>query len=174
MILSNARVIIYRVIACNRYLAQSHESRTFNRIKTLLPSATGASWENGERHTRAEPERSESEEQLSRADGVTTRAREDASVLHGGTLSSSVVFARNAVPLRVIILSFCRRVKIRFFFFFYINRKKPMTRSPRRSLTRNHRIQLLRFAGVSSKFLEFLQQVANANQRCQTDSFSAY
>jgi len=54
-------------------------------MSIALPSSTGASRENGERHTRAEPERGESEEQLSRADGITTRSREDTSVLHGGT-----------------------------------------------------------------------------------------
>lgn len=51
----------------------------------FLVTQTGASRENGERHTRAEPERGEPEEQLSRANGITARARKDASVLHGGT-----------------------------------------------------------------------------------------
>lgn len=54
-------------------------------MSIALPPSIGASRENGERHTRAEPERGESEEQLSRADGITTRTREDTSVLHGGT-----------------------------------------------------------------------------------------
>lgn len=54
-------------------------------IYQLFSLATGASRENGERYTRAEPERGESEEQLSRADGISTRTRKDASVFHGGT-----------------------------------------------------------------------------------------
>lgn len=54
-------------------------------ISIVFSLATGASRENGERYTRAEPERGESEEQLSRADGISARTRKDASVFHGGT-----------------------------------------------------------------------------------------
>lgn len=52
-------------------------NRVLDRISIafFFSLATGASRENGERHTGVEPERGEPEEQLSRADGITARAR---------------------------------------------------------------------------------------------------